>query len=452
MTVKKKGILLKVLAYILLIVPTAVCVILSVVLTRVKEVNLNELEASSISGTEVTKYTLNHNSWIVIERYDGYYNILYNGNLAAADLTEAQANSYLDQHMYSREIDISTLLICLLILIPISIVCLIFIKKVPIGVTLIAIGLAALFISLIIIVFLGYLLKHEKIGFLKPEDVSYLNIIVVNITLPCLIFVNLISSATPSLFGELTILPIVALIAGTICAIIAYIILTVLKVDKKSKWSFLVAVTFGQSAFLGFPLVLGTYGQDQLVRAIFFDISSYIMFTALSVVLLMVFGEGLKKSIKKIITLPILWGIIFGIVFAIKGIQIGDILFNTLNFLGQATIPLSMLILGLSLDFTSLIKNYKISSIMAFLKIIIFPTICAIFILLLHATGYNFLNYHISVIEAIVPCGLLTLVLSINYNLNSKITSDTVFLSTLISFITIPIMLVILNNPHILTL
>jgi len=98
------------------------------------------------------------------------------------------------------------------------------------------------------------------------------------------------------------------------------------------------------------------------------------------------------------------------------------------------------LILGLSLDFKSLVKNYKISSIVAILKIIIFPLICVVILALLHVSK---INIDISIIEASVPCGLVSVILVVNYNLDPKITSDTVILSILMSFITIPIILYI---------
>jgi len=84
------------------------------------------------------------------------------------------------------------------------------------------------------------------------------------------------------------------------------------------------------------------YSQNHLIRAIFFDIPSHLMFLGLCVVLLIVFGEGFKKSLKEIITMPILWSIILGVIFAIYKIQIGPILYNTLNFIAEATIPISI--------------------------------------------------------------------------------------------------------------
>jgi predicted permease len=267
---------------------------------------------------------------------------------------------------------------------------------------------------------------------------TYLNTIVVNITLPCLIFLSLIDVTNPELFEELSVLIVVPVIVGILCAIITYFILTLLKLDKKSKWSFLLPVTFGQSAFLGFPLVLGMYGQTHLIRAIFFDISTYILFAGLCIALLIVFGEGLKKSLKEIIVMPTIWSIILGVVFATYNFQLGPILYNALNFLGQATIPISMLILGLSLDFKSLVKNYKIGSIIAFLKVIIFPIISIILLTLLHVSK---INLDVSIIESVVPSSQAAVILAINYNLIPKLTSDTVFLSILMSFITIPLIL-----------
>jgi len=298
------------------------------------------------------------------------------------------------------------------------------------------------FISLILTVLLGHILKLDKLNFLKQKDMDCLNTIVINVTLPCLIFLNL-SNVNSNLYNQLTILPIIAITTGILCLVIAYIVLTSLKIDKIQKWSLLITVIFGQTTFLGFPLVLDVYGQANLVRAIFFDISSYITFAYISIILMLIFGEGLKKPLKKILTLPIIWSIILGIIFSIFNIKIGLVFHDTISFLADATTPIAMLVLGLSLNFSSLIKNFKISLIMSIIKLIIFPVICFIFLTILNI---NSMNFNISIIEAIVPCGIITIVLSINYNLDYQLTVDTIFLSTLLSFITIPIMIILIKG------
>ena len=156
-------------------------------------------------------------------------------------------------------------------------------------------------LSIILMIGLGYVLK--RIDFLSEKDIDPLNKIVINILLPCMIF-SALYEADLTLMPKLGILPFVILAASFISGVIAFIILKKLGYDDKKLWSILVAVMIANTAFMGYPVNLGIYGHDGLLRAIFCDIATSCIFLILSFVLVLKFGGTLKKAVKKILLFP----------------------------------------------------------------------------------------------------------------------------------------------------
>ncbi|KZX16138.1 putative transporter YfdV [Methanobrevibacter cuticularis] len=290
-------------------------------------------------------------------------------------------------------------------------------------------------IAILVMIFLGYFLK--RIDLLNISDVNTLNKIVINVTMPCLIF-SALYTADLSSIGKLAIMPLVGLIVSSFSGIIAYSILTFKRYPKKEKWSIMVPIILGNTAFLGFPLTLGIFGDIGLIRAIFYDISSLIVFLSLSVILMFNFGGSFKTAIKKVLSFPVLWAVTFGIFFNLIQLSIGDLPLKVIDYLAAASIPLIMISLGLSLQFKNIKRSLKVATFATVIKLLIGPLIALIIVTILGLTG---IEHTIAIIEAGMPSGMLTLVLAINYDLDFKLTADCVVITTVMSLISLPILI-----------
>ena len=184
-------------------------------------------------------------------------------------------------------------------------------------------------LSIILMIGLGYFLK--RIDFLSEKDIDPLNKIVMYVLLPCMIF-SAIYAADLSLLPKLGILPFVILASSGVTGIVSYIILKRFNLDDITLWSVLVTVMIANTAFMGYPVNLGIYGQEGLLRAIFSDIATLCTFLILSFILVMKFGGSAKSAIKRIVLFPTLWSIILGLAFNFFNIPIGPVLENTINY------------------------------------------------------------------------------------------------------------------------
>lgn len=293
-------------------------------------------------------------------------------------------------------------------------------------------------LSIIIMIGLGYVLK--RIDFLAEKDIGPLNKVVMYILMPCMIF-HALYYADLSLISKLGILPIIILASSLITGAVSYIILKQFNFDDVKLWSVLVTVMIANTAFMGYPVNLGIYGQEGFLRAIFCDIATLCIFLILSFILILKFGGTAKTAVRKITFFPPLWAVILGLFFNFLNIPIGPVLDNTINYLGQGAIPLIMLALGLSIDFSGLSRSKSMIVFTSIFKLMFFPFVAFLFVSFL---GLSDLQYNVSIIEAAMPSGMLSLLLSISYKLDYQLTSDCILINTVISLITLPIILMIL--------
>lgn len=285
---------------------------------------------------------------------------------------------------------------------------------------------------------IGYVLK--RMDFLSVDNVGSLNDIVIYILLPCMIF-SAIYSADLSLIPKLGILPFVILASSFITGLISYVILKRFNLSDKKLWSVLVTVMIANTAFMGYPVNLGIYGNDGLLNAIFCDIATMVIFLILSFVLVLKFGGSAKKAVKKIALFPTLWAIILGIALNLANISIGPVLDNTINYLGNGTIPLIMLSLGISIDLSGLTRSRTMIIFSSIMKLAVFPLAAFIIVYFL---GLVDLQHNVSIIEAAMPSGMLSLILSITYNLDYELTSDCILVNTVISLVSLPLIIMLL--------
>ena len=152
----------------------------------------------------------------------------------------------------------------------------------------------------------------------------------------------------------------------------------------------------------------------------------------------MKFGGTLKSAVVKTLLFPSLWSVILGLIFNFLNIPIGSVLDNTISYLGQGAIPLIMITLGLSIDFSALKRSKSMIVFTSAMKLMILP---AITFLIAKMLGIVDLQFKVLIIESAMPSAMLALLLAITYDLDYELTSDCIFINTVISLITLPIII-----------
>ena len=280
-----------------------------------------------------------------------------------------------------------------------------------------------------LMIVLGYSLKRHDI--LKVQDSVTLTKIVLDVTLPSLIFVNL---SRANISSDMLFLPFFALIISMVCIILAYLFCKFRNYSKIKTWTIMIACAMMNTGFLGFPISMGVFGNDGFLHAIFFDLETTVIFVIFGMLLVRVFGGNRREVLKQSVSFVPLWAVIFALVFNVFNLQYGYVLENSLNYLGQATIPLIMITLGLRLDFNEIRHSLSDSLFVSFVKLIVAPVVM---FLMLSFIGFGGLSFKVAVLEAGMSTAMNALVLSINYGLDTKLMSSMIFTNTVLGLFTL---------------
>lgn len=206
------------------------------------------------------------------------------------------------------------------------------------------------FIYIIAIIIIGYLLK--RVNILKETDGVTISRIIFNITLPALVIVSLNSV---KIEASLMLIPIIILLYGILSFVLAYFVFK--KEDKELKGTLMMLASGYNVGLFVFPIVEAIWGAEGLLYFGMFDVGNSIIVFGLVYLVGSYFSEEglalkpisiLKKFGKSI---PFMSYVIMSIL-NFSHIHLPSGIIDVATIISKANMPLSLLLLGLYLNFT----------------------------------------------------------------------------------------------------
>ncbi|WP_281530387.1 AEC family transporter [Campylobacter hominis] len=287
----------------------------------------------------------------------------------------------------------------------------------------------------------GYISKLIKV--LKQKQSRSLFDFVVVFALPCLIFDKIYHL---NFNFSLILLIFAGFISTSLAGIISVIIGRVFKFSKPTILSMFVLSAFGNTLFVGMPVVSNVFGEEFVGEVIMYDSLAGAIPISILVPLILAMNNGEKvtivKNIKTIIYFPPFIGLVLGL--ALKDFKIPEFVFAPIRMFGDSATPVALFAIGLSLGFNAIKSSYKSTVIVLFMKMILAP---AIFILILQCFGAAFdKSTLIAVLESSMPTATIVCVMVMKAKLDSNLAASSVAFGLVLSVITLPILLNILTR------
>lgn len=289
-------------------------------------------------------------------------------------------------------------------------------------------------ISLFLIILVGVYAAKKRI--ITKEINKGLTNILLKITLPCLVVSSFIFDLSDELKDNIIRCFIYSPLVLIISIVISYILLIPIKGEKKIIIQF--ANVFSNCGFIGFPIVFSIYGNEGVIYASIFNLFFTAFLWTYGVILFN--GKMKREDIKKVLLNPAIVAVFIGLIIMIFGFDIPSVLSSTLDLVGNMTSPLSMIIVGVILGNAKIISYLKDKTIYysAFLKLIIMPCILILISKLLKDTS---LVIKTLIIVTAMPAVAMTSILAESFDKESEYSAVIVFITTLFSVITFPILL-----------
>jgi malate permease and related proteins len=205
------------------------------------------------------------------------------------------------------------------------------------------------FLYIIFIIAFGYLLK--RLNILQEKDGEVISKIIFKITLPALVLVTFDSVKIET---SLILLPVIVLVYGIITACLGLFVFK--NEERELKGSLLMLSSGFNVGLFAFPLVYAIWGIDGLTYFSMFDVGTSFVVFGISFILGSYFSEeGLRLNPMEILkklgkSIPLMTYLIASIL-NLTHIQLPDFIINVADKISGANMPLSLLLLGLFLNF-----------------------------------------------------------------------------------------------------
>jgi predicted permease len=287
-------------------------------------------------------------------------------------------------------------------------------------------------VQIFILVAIGYF--ASKKGFFGKAARKDLTNMVIYIFLPCNIFASFASSLTVDLLKQCGIVLIAAFAAQGFYLILNKFLYNRFPLERRIVMQY--ATTCNNAGFMGLPVIESVFGGlGTLYGAIVIIPMRIVMWTAG----LSLFTKTNKKDqLKRLATHPCIWAVILGFAYLFSPVKLPDFLNGTVTMLSRCVTPLSMIIVGGILSEVDMktVFEWPVFYYSA-LRLIAIPAIIFGVMALL---GVDPVATGSVVLSAAMPAATTTAMLAQQYGRDSAFASKLIFVSTLISLVTLPLL------------
>lgn len=287
---------------------------------------------------------------------------------------------------------------------------------------------------LFILILVGYIATKKNL--IDSSLTKKLSKLIMNIFLPCMIINSMQLEYSPTVLKKVLLLILISLFIYAISFLIAIIFKAISK-SKNDIGVYQFAILFSNVGFMGYPIVEAILGKDAIFYAAIFNIPFNLLIMTLGVFVICKENNNYSFSFKSLIN-PVIISIFIGLSLFILNIKLPYIINRPIELLGNITTPLSMIVIGSMLCLSSIsecVKNKKLY-IVSFIRLVLMPILIYF---ILKGIVHDKLLFSIPIVIVSMPVASNTAILSSEYNANDKLASQLVFMSTLFSIVTIPI-------------
>lgn len=293
----------------------------------------------------------------------------------------------------------------------------------------------------VLFAFLAVGLLCAKLGWLDEHGGKSLNKLVLNVFAPCIVLASVLSTELEYAVGDImtllwqgAALNALQLALGFVCALIFF------RRDK-NRSQFHLLTAFGNTVFMGFPVVASILGDDAIFLASMCSIPFNLFIYSIGV--LLAGGKGsLKQFLLRLLNPPFLANFV-GLALFLLPIRAPEPVIEVFDSLGGMVVPLSMMLIGMSLARLSLraiFSDWRVY-VLACCRLLLAPVVIFL-VMRLFVRDALFLD--LFVILAAMPCASVLPILCGEYGGDEALASKCVFVTTLLSLATVPLMLGIL--------
>ena len=306
------------------------------------------------------------------------------------------------------------------------------------------IHLLSVLLSIMLPIALGYGLKQLRV--FREEEVAALRKFVMKVCIPFLIFANLYHADMASLLQALPIVCAFVLLTA-LYTLVAAAAAPRLAPDASRRLTFAFSVFAGNYAFLGWGIISSFFGDQALIRAVFFSMFFWPVFLVSGFFLRRRLGSGLDQA----------GHVSFGIILLRNaGVPIGAALTALLSNIAQVRLPVVVddfvnrfAAIAIPLILFAIGQNVRLLMPRSMLKLVAaasalrlvfgFVLGLAVWAVLRLVFSVDNLSSRVILLQSVMPTATMSTFFAEYAPLDEELLAGIIAVSTLLSFVTLPL-------------
>jgi malate permease and related proteins len=293
--------------------------------------------------------------------------------------------------------------------------------------------------SVFIITFIGAILRRSRR--LTDEVDRSLMWLVINLLMPALIINSILNNPALEDLENIFVSPLVGFGSVILGVVLSYLVYRYAGLNnKKEEKSFLLTSSLYNYGYLPIPLILALYDRETLGVLFMHNVGVDVAIWSVGIVIISS-QLAIKDRLKRLLNPPLaaVVGSLFLTYFELDK-HIPGFFYKTTSLLGQATIPVALLLVGSlmydSMNSSSPMGKFKLIATSCGVRLVLFP-ICYLAIMWVLPVSQELKR--VMLVESAQPAAMLPIVLAKQYGTSTQVAFLIILATSLGSLLTMPL-------------
>ena len=283
------------------------------------------------------------------------------------------------------------------------------------------------------------------IGWFNREAKNFISKFLMMLAVPFMCIYGLKSHLSRELVHQAGLMLLIPFLCVSICLLLSWIAGRMLKLPPKTLGVFIMMCGISNTLFIGYPMCMELFGEKSIPYVMVYYMVSAIFTQGVGLPLIRFSGEGEHLSSRvflKLLRTPPFIGIVIGIILVCFDIPVPGLIMSYGKYMNQMVTPLALLVTGeiiYTIGLDRLRLNRTIALVLLF-RFLLAPVLCYLLCLGFHVSG---LAMRVFLVQAAMPIVTQTTVAASEYGADEEIAAETAAISTLASFLVIPVLMAV---------
>jgi hypothetical protein len=297
------------------------------------------------------------------------------------------------------------------------------------------VSLLAVILPIIIMVGAGFLLaRHTTV---ETQSLSRVTIYILS---PCLVFTALVKTDLQATGGYRLVALIVTHYALLIA--LAYVAGRLLRLERLERNGLTLATVLYNAGNYGLPVALFAFGQEGFRLATVIYVVAAIVANSVGIYVASAGRNTAWRAVTDVFRLPLIYAAILGLLVERTQWTVPGAIWRPLELMGQGAIPMLLIALGVQLGQSRPAVVNRPLGVLALMRLVASPLLTALLIPWFGVTGTA---ARVAVLSTSMPTAVNAFLLSAQFDTAPSFVAGAVFLSTLVSFVTVSVVLLLVR-------